>query len=922
MSIPDLNNDVTGLSSMRNAGSRFAGFYALIRQLDGDVWLAQDEVRGEDVSLHFVPVAIRSDDHAMQALRLDVKKSRQLIHPNILRVYDFVEDTEGVAVAMEAFDGESLATHIDRQAGRGAKFSDIQPWAEQVARTLEAAHKINVLHRDLTPSNIFLTSAGKAFIAGFGISRHIRDAQTRAGESRPSAFTSPQILDGKEAARLDDVYSFGSILYTLAVGKAPFMGDDVAAQVRAGLTAEGRIALEGADLPVNWREAILACLDRDPAARPQSAAELGSRLAVLPAATAPVGEPGAIVAPAAAPVMPSPTPPAPEGASSREGTEPALQRDQRLAVAPQPAAERAVEKPAEPQLVRPIESRPATKAAGPKVSPAPAADRKPDAAKATRAIAPEKDAARPGSPNSIARKQPAIWRNPIAIAGAAAVVIVGVFAARHATPGVRPPPTEVRRQEVVAPTPAPVVSEVASAASSALAKEEAALDKAREDARTAEQAQSDLRKHLQDIEEGLATAEKSLGDKSAALKLAKKAAEESSARRKALEGDRNAAETAANEAQKVASEKARQLEESAAALKRFEEANAERMAAPQLTETEIAKLQAHMEEQRHAMADGAAVLAAGEEVLKRHLSEIADHEREVEKMKAMAVAGMTKKRAESVPPLTPAPSPMVVTTTPAAPTPAPSTPANAAETAAAGSANSLGMKFVPVGNVEFCIWPTRFKDFEVFAKAVNLTSHSWKTPGFKQEPDHPVVNVSWQEAIAFCEWLTDKEHKDKTLAANLSYRLPTDLEWSRGVGLPEETGSTPEKRDMAIPDVYPWGTGWPPPPGSGNYTGEENGSGSGIKGYDDGYSWTSPVGSFHPNKFGLFDMGGNVWQWCMDTWNGESKNRVLRGASWYNGPLRLSLLSSCRVHAAPNSSTDNYGFRIVRAKDGTKAVRK
>jgi len=70
-------------------------------------------------------------------------------------------------------------------------------------------------------------------------------------------------------------------------------------------------------------------------------------------------------------------------------------------------------------------------------------------------------------------------------------------------------------------------------------------------------------------------------------------------------------------------------------------------------------------------------------------------------------------------------------------------------------------------------------------------------------------------------------------------------------------------------------------------------------------------------------MGGNAWQWCMDTWNGQSKNRVLRGASWYNGGLRLSLLSSCRVNAAPDTSTDNYGFRVVRAtKAGGKTGKK
>jgi formylglycine-generating enzyme required for sulfatase activity len=128
---------------------------------------------------------------------------------------------------------------------------------------------------------------------------------------------------------------------------------------------------------------------------------------------------------------------------------------------------------------------------------------------------------------------------------------------------------------------------------------------------------------------------------------------------------------------------------------------------------------------------------------------------------------------------------------------------------------------------------------------------------------------------------------------------------------------------MGVPDVYPWGTSWPPPKGAGNYTGEETGSDVAIKGYEDGFAWTAPVGTFEPNKFGLYDMGGNVWQWCMDSWNAEQKHKVLRGASWYNGALKLSLLSSCRVHAAPDSSTDNYGFRCVIASvDSGRAIKK
>ena len=239
------------------------------------------------------------------------------------------------------------------------------------------------------------------------------------------------------------------------------------------------------------------------------------------------------------------------------------------------------------------------------------------------------------------------------------------------------------------------------------------------------------------------------------------------------------------------------------------------------------------------------------------------------------------------------------------------TPAPGPETVA--NVNSLGMKFVPVGDVQFSVYLTTVKDFEAFATAAGLKSDAWRNPGFKQSPNHPVVNVTWREAEAFCKWLTEKERKAGLLKAGEAYRLPTDLEWSKAVGLPPETGATPEDRDMGVPDVYPWGNQWPPPAGAGNYAGEETQTEIPIPDYNDGYPNTSPVGKFRVNAAGLYDMGGNVWQWVADSWNGENLAKTLRGGSWYNGAIQLSLQSSCRISSSPDTLHDTYGFRIVKA---------
>ena len=228
--------------------------------------------------------------------------------------------------------------------------------------------------------------------------------------------------------------------------------------------------------------------------------------------------------------------------------------------------------------------------------------------------------------------------------------------------------------------------------------------------------------------------------------------------------------------------------------------------------------------------------------------------------------------------------------------------------------NSLGMKFVPVAGIYFCIWNTRFQDFEQFVQQSGYqTPEKWREPGFKQGPDHPVVNVSWEDAVAFCTWLTTHERGLGMLPARMSYRLPTDSEWSTAVGLSNEPGNTPEQKKGKI-KVYPWGLGWPPPPRAGNYCGEETKGGRSswpvIAGYNDGYARTSPVEAFPPNRYGLHDMGGNVWQWCEDWHNAGRFRRVLRGASWLNEHPDDLLLSN-RRDDSPSSRRDNYGFRCV-----------
>jgi hypothetical protein len=250
--------------------------------------------------------------------------------------------------------------------------------------------------------------------------------------------------------------------------------------------------------------------------------------------------------------------------------------------------------------------------------------------------------------------------------------------------------------------------------------------------------------------------------------------------------------------------------------------------------------------------------------------------------------------------------------------------------------NSLGMKFLPVPgtNVLFCAWETRYKDFETFVSetAYDATRHvhsmgidgwkergdTWRTPGFEQAGTNPVCGVNCIDARAFCAWLTEKERAAGFLLPTQSYRLPTDEEWSQAVGLPHEAGDTPKEKSAKIAGIYPWGTQWPPPPRAGNYAGSEAWDDAKapqdvtIEGYRDNFRRTAPVGSFQPNKFGLYDLGGNVWEWTMDDYDPSAGDgrKALRGAAWQVNQ-QVQLLSSYRHAASPASRYTGGGFRCV-----------
>ena len=213
--------------------------------------------------------------------------------------------------------------------------------------------------------------------------------------------------------------------------------------------------------------------------------------------------------------------------------------------------------------------------------------------------------------------------------------------------------------------------------------------------------------------------------------------------------------------------------------------------------------------------------------------------------------------------------------------------------------NSLGMRFVPVDDWHMSAWETRVRDWAAFCSA---TGRPAAALDFRQTENDPVVKVNWRDATEFCQWLTEKERRENFLGESESYRLPKDEEWSTAAGLPNEEGATPEERDGRVRDQFPWGQEWPPPREAGNY--------GAIDGSNDGFATTAPSGSFPANSLGIYDLDGNVWEWCFDLYKPGSRWGVLRGGSWGN-KSRGELLTSYRNVVDRGERDVIYGFRCV-----------
>ncbi len=222
-------------------GHLLGGRYRIERELGeggmGVVYLAADEqVPGE----RFAIKVLKEELHPaiLTLLREEVRKTRKLSHPNIVDAHSVNVDGQRLYVLMEYLEGKSLDMLLDEEFGRGLPFSHAWPIIEDVGKALGNAHDHNVIHSDLKPANVFRTISGRTKLLDFGIARVSRGPLLHA-DSGPRALTpayaSCEMLEGKEADRRDDIYSFACVIYEMLCGERPF-GELSALDARAAGT--------------------------------------------------------------------------------------------------------------------------------------------------------------------------------------------------------------------------------------------------------------------------------------------------------------------------------------------------------------------------------------------------------------------------------------------------------------------------------------------------------------------------------------------------------------------------------------------------------------------------------------------------------------------------------------------------------------
>jgi tetratricopeptide (TPR) repeat protein len=241
----------------------------------GKVYRAYDRQLNEDVAIKIIKPEIASDKKTLSRFSNELKITRKIVHRNVGRMYELMQDEGKYFITMEYVPGQDLKGLI-RQSEKLAVDTAIKI-TKQLCEGLAEAHKLGVVHRDLKPSNIMVDINGNARIMDFGIARSLKTkGMTRAGlvVGTPE-YMSPEQVDGFEADQRSDIYSLGVIIFDMLTGRIPFEGDSTMSIALKHKTDSPPDPMTlNPQIPENFNRLILKCLEKEREERYQNVEEI------------------------------------------------------------------------------------------------------------------------------------------------------------------------------------------------------------------------------------------------------------------------------------------------------------------------------------------------------------------------------------------------------------------------------------------------------------------------------------------------------------------------------------------------------------------------------------------------------------------------------------------------------------------------
>jgi len=260
-------------------GNRYELLQILGRGGMGVVYRARDHELAEDVALKLLPPLVGADDREVQRLKREIVTARKISHPNVIRIHDFGSSGTETFIAMELLTGGSLAEKI---AKGPIPIADALKIGVSIAEGLNAVHEKEIVHRDVKPLNVLFDARGVAKLSDFGLARLTSTPSSTVGFTGTPQYMSPEGADGRETDARSDVYALGVTLFETFTGRRPFESTSLVelANLHAKKDPTRPRSLRP-EIPPEVEAVIMRCMQKDPAKRFRSAAEIADALAAV-----------------------------------------------------------------------------------------------------------------------------------------------------------------------------------------------------------------------------------------------------------------------------------------------------------------------------------------------------------------------------------------------------------------------------------------------------------------------------------------------------------------------------------------------------------------------------------------------------------------------------------------------------------------